>query len=166
MYITPGCRHLLDPQLALLTSVLLSRLRVKDMHARHCEQRLFTGTYDVKNLLLMHPEAIRVIFISYDMGLDKKPLADRALMIQHLATRSGVPVVYALRGRDMALATGLHHDISAIAVLNTDGEEELLGAVLQRASSMCTAFVETLETLRRETLLKETCKTLHQTLCV
>ena len=135
--LTPGIFHFLDAQLALLVSILLARLRIKDFKARHQDRRLITGSHDVERALQERPNEVVVVFMSFDLGGPETPhLALKAQEVLALSCSKGVPVAYPLSGADLAVGVGVRHAVSMVAIANPDGEEELLRLVMRRASQM------------------------------
>lgn len=155
--VTPCCKQLLDPQLALMASMLLSRMRGRDLleNRKAGSRRLVCGLREVKDVI-QSGIPVLAVFIAYDIGeniMKRRCPARDAGLIMDAALDAGVPVSFALSRRDTGDALGHPHLISAVAVLSACGEEALFGAVMQLSVKLCSDFVDTLGNILTNNLL-------------
>jgi ribosomal protein L7Ae-like RNA K-turn-binding protein len=144
--VTPCCKQLLDPRLALMASVLLSHLRGRDLmeHRHGPRRRVVSGLREVRELLKAGKQPVLAVFIAYDIS--ENPVKHRcpareAEMIMTSALAACTPVSFALSRRDMGCALGHPHAVSVTAVLGAEGEERLFGEVMTLSVDLCAAFV-------------------------
>jgi ribosomal protein L7Ae-like RNA K-turn-binding protein len=144
--VTPCCKQMLDPCLALMASVLLSHLRGRDLldHRQGKHRRVVSGLREVRDLLRSGKHQVLAVFIAYD--IQENPAKHRcpareAENIMAAALGSGAPVSFALSRRDMGGALGESHLVSVTAVLDASGEEVLFSNVMTLSVDLCAAFV-------------------------
>ena len=153
--VTPCCHQLLDPRLALMASLLLSRMRGRDLLTAHGSpacRRLVTGLRQARDLVRSGNQRVLAVFIAYDINenaVKRRCPAREAQLLMTAALEAKTPVSFALGRREMGAALGESHVVSAVAVLDADGDEVLFQNVMQLSVQLCTGFVHTIEQLLR-----------------
>lgn len=161
--VTPCCKQLLDPRLALMASVLLSHLRGRDLmeHRQGPVRRVVSGLREVSQLLRTTKQPVLAVFIAYDIA-EKGPAGSRlgcparqAEMVMTAALQASAPVSFALSRQDMGSALGhQRRKVSATAVLDATGEEVLFSNVMSLSVDLCVDFVNQVGALTTNNLVR------------
>ena len=132
--LTPSCKQLLDPILALEAFLLLKQLRASTTSAA----RFYVFGMREVSQLLQHGTRPLAVLVAFDIDVPHtQRVARSATLAVDLAWRAGIPVAFALSRQDMGAALALAGGVTCLAVMDVGSSGDLFRRVMERATQLC-----------------------------